>query len=102
MSEVTADQAAEAQDIAGTPSDEPTPAEKPQQPATNYRVLKEDEERSDWWLDVGVFAARSPKKAVDMAMDAGKFTGGTFVATPDRSFSRVPVKTVTQDRRIFE
>lgn len=95
MSEITADQAADAQQEAGKP-----PAEKPKRTSstTKYVVL---ELNGDDWAEVDRLETRSSKEAVRAYLDANEVSAGTFVAVPERSFEPVTVKTETVARRMF-
>jgi hypothetical protein len=105
MSEITADQAADAQQQAGMPNQPAGGVDEKSKQPTKYVVLflaSKTQSGADAWVEGGIYEARSPAKAIDRYMDTSKEEEGTFIAVPARSWERVAVKTETRTRRIFE
>ena len=88
MSEVTADQAAEAQQEAGEP---------PAKQSTSYLVLSKDADK-DWWILVGSYVAASAKAAVSAHVKDKDAKAGTFVAVPERSWKPLTLAVETETK----
>lgn len=93
MSEVTADQAAEATQEAGTP-----PAQEPAaKQSTSYVVLAKDADK-DWWAAQGNYTAASAKAAVAAHVKAKDARAGTFIAVPERSWKPLTLAVETETK----
>lgn len=115
MSEVTADQALEAQTAAQTadpPASTPPASEKKTSTPTSYVVLEQKQEvaevggpvvptKPETLTVVGSYEARSGLQAVGAHLKAKDIDGGTFYAVPARSWQPITVATETKTHLKF-
>jgi hypothetical protein len=78
----------------------PAPTETKPSPPTKYLVLAEAESAQKW-VEVGIYEARTPLKAIEQAMKAAGRTEGTFAATPHSKWTVKSPKTETVERVVW-